>query len=353
MNLTWAEISTYFTDKNDKHCAYRYSKLINKFSSKWKKQEDNKLNELIEKYGENFNLIKEYLPDRTRSEIEIRFYQKINTKLISFSHIEDNLILEAYSGSFISSKFEQLLISKGIHSIKKRLDILMKLKGDLLYVNSKEYESFLNLIQRESNETEATTHQERHYIEEKSHFESNNNLSIVLDDNISIKTKTNKINYETDFNFNICNEPSKSCYNLEDDNDIFEKSFNIFDPSFYNLNLNEDDEMKLDFAETKHNSQVIALLEQQESLENILLKLEEISANMLNLIYEKDSNKKSRLDILITEEFQVKTKLEKSKLINISNMYNESDMKQELLIRLDIIHNLIQLNKEKINILSN
>lgn len=332
-----------------------YTKLINKFSSKWKKQDDNKLNELIEKYGENFNLIKDYFPDRTKSEIEIRFYQKINTKLISFSQIEDNLIIEAYSSSLINSKFEHLLRSKGIHSIKKRLDIIMKLKGDLLYVNTKEYEAFLNLIQSESNETEATTHQERHYLEEKSHFESNTNQSIIIDDNMSIKTKTIKINYETDFNFNICcNEPSKSCaYNLEEDNDMFEKSFNIFDPSFYNLNLNEDDDMKFNFVENKQNSQVIALLEQQESLETILLKLEEISTNMVQLVNEKDSNMQSRLNYLIDEESQVKNKLEKSKLINISNMYNESDMKQELLIRLDIIHNLIKLNKEKITILSN
>ena len=93
---TWKKISEYFKDKNQAQCAYRYKALCSKLKSKWTKKEENKLIQLIEIYGEEFDKIKTYLSKKTIDQIKDKYYKKIKPKNINFSEQEDLILTKIY-----------------------------------------------------------------------------------------------------------------------------------------------------------------------------------------------------------------------------------------------------------------
>lgn len=130
---TWNEVSSYFANKSAKQCAYRYSRVYPELSSrqrKWTKEEDLKLVELIDIFGENFFLMKKYFPNKTEKEIQQRFYKKINPDKIHFSNKEDEALIRLYENKPLTNEEKRALKRKGNYALKKRLDLLLKLKGE-------------------------------------------------------------------------------------------------------------------------------------------------------------------------------------------------------------------------------
>jgi hypothetical protein len=130
---TWVEISTHFKDKNSKQCSYRYKKISSgKDKTKWSREDDMKLAELVEYFGEKFDLMKPYFTGKSEIDIQTRYYKKINHKNINFSAEEDQVILKLYKKLPLTNTERKIIKIKGAFSIKKRLEILLKLKGEEL-----------------------------------------------------------------------------------------------------------------------------------------------------------------------------------------------------------------------------
>lgn len=128
---TWVEISSYFHDKNSKQCSYRYKKLLHiSDTNKWSKEDDLKLAELVEYFGENFGVMKNYFNGKTEIDLQTRYYKKINHKNIAFTAEEDQVIMNMYNKVPLTNMERKIIKIKGSFAVKKRLEILLKLKGE-------------------------------------------------------------------------------------------------------------------------------------------------------------------------------------------------------------------------------
>lgn len=132
---TWNDISSYFPGSNAKKCAYRYKKLTDKDDNKkFSKEEDLKLAELVDIYGEKFNLIKKSFINKSECDLKLRYYQKLNHKLINFTDEEDQAILKLNNNVNLSNYEQQIVKRKGKYAVNKRLSILLNKK-----ISSKNY----------------------------------------------------------------------------------------------------------------------------------------------------------------------------------------------------------------------
>lgn len=128
---TWVEIACYFPGRNAKQCAYRYKKIfLGKDKGNWTREEDLKLLELVEYFGEDFEKIKPYFSQKTEKEIQSRYFKKINPQIITFTNDEDKIILSMYQNRKIDELDKIILNKKGAISVKRRLELLLKLRGE-------------------------------------------------------------------------------------------------------------------------------------------------------------------------------------------------------------------------------
>lgn len=128
---TWVEIANYFQGRNAKQCAYRYKKIfLGKEKGNWTREEDLKLLELVEYFGENFDKIRSYFPGKQEKEIQSRYFKKINPQIVVFTPEEDRIILKMYYTQCLESHDKAILCKKGAISVKKRLELLLKLRGE-------------------------------------------------------------------------------------------------------------------------------------------------------------------------------------------------------------------------------
>lgn len=130
---TWVEIATFFPGKNAKQCAYRYKKVfLKKGIIQWTIDDDLKLLELVEKYGENFIEISKFFPNKKEKELSNRYFKKISPQSMIFTKEEDNSIISIYENYLKKTKIEtdySDLKKKGPVATKRRLEVLLKLKG--------------------------------------------------------------------------------------------------------------------------------------------------------------------------------------------------------------------------------
>lgn len=133
---SWVEISSYFKNKNPKQCSYRYKKIwAGKEKFVWSREEDLLLLELVDRYDENFESISTHFAQKTEEEIKQRYYKiikKINRHYINFTPEEDEQILLMYNNSFVNNITHNIILEKGILSIRRRLKLLLELKGKIL-----------------------------------------------------------------------------------------------------------------------------------------------------------------------------------------------------------------------------
>lgn len=222
---TWIEISSFFNNKNPKQCSYRYNKLIcSAQKSKWTKEEDNKLQQLIEYYGENYNMIKKYFSNKCEKDIKERFYKIINLNLVSFTNEEDNCLIKIYKkkNKNLTQDESQLIKTKGIYAVRRRINLLLKLRG----IEFDESIHSLNSSYFNSNNTNETISKEKIYeekiiIDYPENFQINNKSLSNL--SFQVKKERNDINnifnlYDFHENSGNIKENINNIENKENDN---------------------------------------------------------------------------------------------------------------------------------------
>jgi hypothetical protein len=244
---TWIEISSFFNNKNPKQCSYRYNKLIcSAQKSKWTKEEDNKLQQLIEYYGENYNMIKKYFSNKCEKDIKERFYKIINLNLVSFTNEEDHCLINIYKkkNKSLTQDEIQLIKSKGIYAVRRRINLLLKLRG----IEFDESIHSLNSSYFNSNNTNETISKEKIYeekiiIDYPENFQINNkSLS-----NLSYQVKKEKNDINNIFNIHDFHENSENI--LENINNIEHNENNNHK---YNHNISQMFQINYDI----HNSNI-------------------------------------------------------------------------------------------------
>lgn len=146
----WNTISTKIGNKSRQQCIYRYQKLLKNSkgtSTKWKRIEDLKLIEMVEKVGKNWELISKYMPERTVEEIRFRYEDKLNNnvKKNKFTKEEDDLIINLHA------KFGQNWDEIAKH-IPKRTSIMIKSRFYLLKKLKYRVSDFSNSQNNEASE---------------------------------------------------------------------------------------------------------------------------------------------------------------------------------------------------------
>lgn len=135
-NYTWSQISKKLK-KNIKQCSYRYYKIKLSSKTRWDETQELRLVHLVDSNDKNFELVKKFFPESTVKELKFKYYKELYPRIFSFSIEEDQVLKELIHTNKINSNFEEMLKIKGWLSIKQRLSILMKLKGNQdTYINN-------------------------------------------------------------------------------------------------------------------------------------------------------------------------------------------------------------------------
>jgi hypothetical protein len=95
----WKKIASILGNKTAQQCAYRYNKLKSDTNkSKWNRNEDIQLLEMIESYGQNWAYIASQMPSRSAEDVMQRYILKLDPKLkrSRFEKEEDELILKLH-----------------------------------------------------------------------------------------------------------------------------------------------------------------------------------------------------------------------------------------------------------------
>jgi len=126
----WRVISDHIKSKSPQQCAYRYSKLLSDMNKKkWNRKDDIKLIELVEVYGQNWEIISNQFGDRSERDVETRFKEKLdpNVKNTKFSDEEDNEIARLY-GEYGNDWFQiaRHFTNRNAKMIKKRFQTHLK-----------------------------------------------------------------------------------------------------------------------------------------------------------------------------------------------------------------------------------
>jgi len=129
-NKNWRLISEYIKSKSPQQCAYRYSKLLSDMNKKkWNRKDDIKLIELVESFGQNWDVIAKEFGDRNERDVETRFKEKLdpNVKNTKFSDQEDCIIIRLYE-EFGNDWFQiaQHFKNRNAKMIKKRFQTYLK-----------------------------------------------------------------------------------------------------------------------------------------------------------------------------------------------------------------------------------
>jgi hypothetical protein len=95
----WKKIAQILGNKTGPQCSYRYNKLVTEMTkAKWNRNDDIQLLELVETYGQNWAFIANKMQGRSTEEVKYRFIMKLDPKLkrSRFEKEEDELILKLH-----------------------------------------------------------------------------------------------------------------------------------------------------------------------------------------------------------------------------------------------------------------
>lgn len=153
--MSWLQISQYLGCKKPKQCSYRFNKINAEISrNTWSETQELKLIYAVDFYDENFDYVKHVFPQSTVKELKCKYYKDLFPKLFKFNSEEDDILMTIFSTREITADFEKILQTKGWLSIKRRMIILIKLKGGF---NENSEEVFRELVTKLKNYYESTS----------------------------------------------------------------------------------------------------------------------------------------------------------------------------------------------------
>ncbi len=113
----WINCSTLLKDKSAKECMKRFKKInyLNK-KGRWTKEEDQKLNYLVNKFGKNWILFAKVFSNRNTKQIRIRYNEHLDVRLNlkPLTEKEDNLLLGLYQKNLESSNNEDKKLKQNV-----------------------------------------------------------------------------------------------------------------------------------------------------------------------------------------------------------------------------------------------
>lgn len=129
----WKEISKRFVKKNSLQCFSRYKRIRpGIIKGSWKKEEDNKIIELVTKHGKAWSKISKILGTRNGKQIRDRYINVLDPEIKKgkFTEEEDQILIELYKGNgpkwatiakYYPNRTADMIKNRFHSSIKKRL----------------------------------------------------------------------------------------------------------------------------------------------------------------------------------------------------------------------------------------
>ena len=183
----WRKISYHFGNKTSLQCFSRYKRIrpgIRK--GKWKKEEDEMIIKLIEKYGTSWAKISKEIKTRNGKQIRDRYLNVLNPSLnrTTFTQEDDNYIIHLYNKygpkwsfivQFFTNRTADMIKNRFHSSIKKKLsndsnmstrmtsfdDVIpntnISLHSDLIFLSEQENNSIEPIILIKEAEQETIT----------------------------------------------------------------------------------------------------------------------------------------------------------------------------------------------------
>lgn len=370
---TWVEISSYFPGRNAKQCSYRYKKtFLGNEKNDWSKEDDLQLMNLVDCYGENFDFLKQYLPNRSVKDLKTRYYGKICHSNYNFSPEEDLVILSLFKSQPVSKESLNMLKNKESSQIKRRLELLLKLRGEDLSSNinisslissisTKEDDASSQIFSQTFTNTESINTEILCRVPSERDYQMSNNIINFSDDYSNLKPNIKPSDITTSFRIKNSRFQSNNSFNfkLENKNDEnFENTFNgVFNSNSFQNNkeyfMISDQELEFQLRnQFTNNSHLSDLIDKKVALEAMLNKIYSISNLFCNDFETKiwgiegfDCNKK----IEILGIFNNLCKEEKNLIAKFQTEYPNFNQTSEIEFATVLI-NQVQCLEEMINL---
>lgn len=194
----WKKISSLLNNKTPLQCFYRFRKINPEIKkSKWTKEEDILIISLQEKYGNSWSLFSKTLKNRTPKQIRDRFINNLdpNVQRGNFSVDEDLKILELRNlygnkWSKISEHFENrtsdIIKTRYYSSVRNKVKLLYFLKSLDKDENCKSSNEKNIKVEEEKSKYHnslSTNGNEKNLLKEKSNFEKSTTFDLIKNQN--------------------------------------------------------------------------------------------------------------------------------------------------------------------------